>query len=230
MSDHDNKDGDPKKPSPYRVVISDETRAAQKHFAPAADRNTAPILDVLRDAVTPTGRALEIASGTGQHVTAFAAAFPEILWQPSDPDSGARVSVDAWVADSGLPNLAPALALDVTAERWDGALEPGLDLMVCINMIHISPWAACEGLLRGAGRLLRADGLLYLYGPYKQDGSHTAPSNEAFDESLQARNPQWGVRDLADVTAAAAEQGLSLDRTVEMPANNFSVLLQRGAD
>ena len=182
---------------------------------------------MLRGVVPAAGRALEIASGTGQHVASFAVAFPDIQWQPSDPSGDARASVDAWVADAGLANVAPALALDTTEGDWDAAIEPGLALAVCINMIHIAPWAACEGLLCGAGRLLRPGGLLYLYGPWKRDGVHTAPSNEAFDRSLRTRNPEWGVRDLADVAAAAATQGLSLERTVEMPANNLSVVLRR---
>jgi hypothetical protein len=203
-------------------------RPQRGQFANAAARNTGPILDVLRGVAPAAGRALEIASGTGQHVAAFAAAFPDIEWQPSDPSGEARASVDAWAAESGLVNLAPALALDTAVAGWDAAVEPGFDLVVCINMIHIAPWAACEGLMRGAGRLLRpADGLLYLYGPYKCNGVHTAPSNEAFDRSLRARNPEWGVRDLADVAAAAATHALALERTVDMPANNMSVVFRR---
>lgn len=229
MSNADRNQGDPKMSSPYRAVVGEETRVVRKHFAAAADRNTPPILEVLRDAVPATGRALEIAGGTGQHTTAFAAAFPGMHWQPSDRDGDARESINEWISYSGLANTAPPLALDVSEETWDAAVEPGLDLIVCINMIHVSRWAACAGLLRGAGRLLGADGLLYLYGPYKRDGRHTAPSNEAFDRSLRSSNPEWGIRDLADVTAAAAAQGLVLDKIVEMPANNLSVLFRRTA-
>jgi hypothetical protein len=221
--------GDAEGPSPYRAIVSEETRAGRKHFASAAERNTKPILDVLREIVPDTGRALEIASGTGQHVAAFAAAFPGIHWQPSDPGAEARDSIAAWVADSGLSNLAPPLDLDVTRPGWqDGAGGP-YDLMVCINMIHISPWSACLGLMDGAGMLIDPGGLLCLYGPYKRDGAHTAPSNEAFDQSLRSRNPEWGVRGMEDVAEAAAARGLAWEKTVPMPANNFSLVFRRTA-
>lgn len=199
-----------------------------RQFAPAAARNTEPILGVLRDVLPETGRALEIAGGTGQHAEAFARTFPGIQWQSSDPDAAARDSIGARVAESGLGNLAPPLDLDVAAPDWERAVEPGLDAVFCINMIHISPWAACAGLLRGAGALLRPGGLLYLYGPYKRGGEHTAPSNEEFDRSLRRRNPDWGVRDLDDVLAAAAGHSLALENVVAMPANNLSVLIRRG--
>jgi SAM-dependent methyltransferase len=216
--------------SPYRAAISDETRAARKHHAPAAARNTVPILDVLRGVLPETGRALEIASGTGQHAAAFAEAFPGIGWQPSDQDASARDSIAAWVAESGLGNLLPPVDIDVMRAGWPRAVAGELDLIVCINMIHISPWAACEGLMEGADELLREGGLLYLYGPYKRDGGHTASSNAAFDESLRSRNPAWGIRDMGDVEAAAGGQGMATESTVAMPANNFSVIFRkRGA-
>lgn len=213
--------------SPYLVAISQETRATRKHHAPAAARNTAPILDVLRGVLPEMGRALEIASGTGQHIAAFAEAFPGIDWQPSDPDAAARDSIAAWVAESGRGNLAPPLPLDVTVADWERAIESGIDAILCINMIHISPWAAGAGLLRGSGRLLRPGGLLYLYGPYKRGGRHTAPSNAAFDWSLRQRNPDWGVRDVDDVLEAAASLGFDPAGVVAMPVNNLSVLLRR---
>ncbi|MDH3231195.1 MAG: class I SAM-dependent methyltransferase [Alphaproteobacteria bacterium] len=214
-------------PSPYRAIVSAETRSVRKQCAPAAVRNTRPILDVLADVVPAAGRALEIASGTGQHIAAFAAAFPGIHWQPSDPGAEARDSIAAWVADSGLANLAPPLDLDVTHGDWPAAGGGPWDIMVCINMIHIAPWAACLGLMDGAGTLLRPGGALYLYGPYRRDGGHTAPSNEAFDQSLRARNPEWGVRGMEDVAQIAAVRGLAWERTVPMPANNFSLVLRK---
>lgn len=216
--------------SPYLGIVSDATRAQRKQFAPSAGRNIPPILAVLRDALPARGRALEVASGTGQHVAAFAAAHPGIDWQPSDPTPESRDSIAAWAAEAGQANIAPPLALDMLHPAWEAQLDGGLDAMVCINMIHISPWAACEGLLRGAGALLAAGGLLYLYGPYRRDGAHTAASNEAFDASLRARDPQWGIRDMETVAAAADAQGLGWERTVDMPANNFSLLFRKRPD
>jgi SAM-dependent methyltransferase len=193
-----------------------------RRFAPAAARNREPILDVLRAHLPASGTALEIASGSGEHAVAFAAAFPTLVWQPSDPDPANRASIAAWIAAEGTPNLLPPIDLDATADIWPLATA---DAVVCINMIHIAPWAACLGLLRGAARLLAPGGLLYLYGPFKRDGMHTAPSNEAFDESLRARDPAWGVRDLGEVCQAA--EGFALAATVAMPANNLSVLFRR---
>ncbi|UCH76256.1 MAG: DUF938 domain-containing protein [Rhodospirillales bacterium] len=200
---------------------------ARKQFAAAADRNAGPILDVLRDIIPTGGRALEIASGTGQHVVAFAAAFPEIDWQPSDPGAEARDSISAWIADAGRRNVLPPLDIDVTRAGWATSAHGPYDLIVCINMIHIAPWEACVGLMRGAGTLLVPDGLLYMYGPYRRDGVHTAPSNAAFDRSLRLRDPDWGVRDLAKVSKAAARNGLSQEAVVPMPANNLSLVFRR---
>lgn len=194
-----------------------------RQVAPAASRNRQPILDVLRPALPPQGLILELASGTGEHVAFFARAMPHLQWQPSDPDEMARRSIDAWVAET--PNIRPAIALDAREQVWplDNA-----DAILCINMVHISPWEATIGLMRGAGRLLQPGGLLYLYGAYRRDGQHTAPSNAAFDADLRARDPSWGVRDLEEVSAEAAANGLALDRIVPMPANNLSVLFVRG--
>jgi len=195
---------------------------ARRH-APATARNRDAILDVLRSALPPRGLVLEVASGSGEHVVHFGAALPALDWQPSDPDAAARASIDAWVADSGLANVRPALGIDAAAQPWpiDRA-----DAVLCINMVHISPWAATLGLLAGAGRLLPPGGLLYLYGPYRVDGA-MAPSNDEFDADLRRRNPAWGVRDLGTVSAAAADAGLRFERTVAMPANNLSVLFRR---
>lgn len=190
--------------------------------APATARNRDPILAVLRDVLPERGLVLEVASGTGEHAAAFAAALPALDWQPSDPDAEARASIDAWCAHTS--NVRPALALDAAAADWpiDRA-----DAILCINMVHISPWTATEGLMAGAERLLAPGAPLYLYGPYRRAGVPTAPSNEAFDADLKARNPAWGLRDLADVTALASARGLLLDRVVDMPANNLSVVFRR---
>ena len=195
-----------------------------RRFAPAAARNREPIHDVLRRVLPPAGTVLEIASGSGEHTAYLAERLPALIFQPSDPDPDARASVDAWSASLALPNVRPALALDVTQDDW-GVTSAGA--VVCINMIHIAPWACCEALLRGAARLLPEGGPLYLYGPYKFGGAHTAASNEAFDASLRGRNPLWGVRDLDEVVRAAGSVGLVLEETVAMPANNFSVILRR---
>lgn len=222
-------DEDERRPdrSSSRAVPGPAAWPARGQFASAAERNSQPILDVLRMAAPKAGRALEIASGTGQHVVAFARAFPGIDWQPSDPEPQARASIAAWVAEAGVANVRPALDLDMTRPDWDAGAEGPLEAIVCINMVHISPWAACQGLIQGAGRLLGAGGLLYLYGPYKRGGRHTAPSNEEFDRSLRQRNPTWGVRDVDDVAACARTRGLVLAGTVDMPANNLSVIFRR---
>ena len=189
----------------------------------AAERNKAPILAVLQRVLPSTGLVLEIASGGGQHVVHFAKALPRLAWQPSDPDAEARASIAAWAAAEQLDNVRPPLALDARAASWP---LDACDAIVCINMIHISPWTAAEGLFAGAERLLPADGVLYLYGPYRMQGRHTAPSNAAFDASLRAQSPEWGLRDLEEVEALAARHGFALGETVAMPANNFSVIFR----
>ncbi len=195
--------------------------------APAAARNAGAILEALRDVLPVAGTVLEIGSGSGQHIVALADAFPSIHWIPSDPAPRAPASIAARAEASGAGNIATPLDLDVTAPDWAAALDGPLDAMVCINVLHITPWAVCEGLMAGAGRLLATGAPLYLYGAYKRGGAHTAPSNEAFDRSLRQRDPAWGVRDLDDVVACAEAAGLGLDRVVEMPANNLSVILRR---
>ncbi len=198
--------------------------------SPAARRNRAPILEVLREVLGDgaPGTVLEVASGTGEHAVYLAPCFPDLAWQPSDTDPDMRASIRAWSDAAPSPNLRPPLNLDAQEEVWpvedEGWTGPPVIAILCINMIHIAPWAACLGLLAGAGRILGAGGTLYLYGPFARAGRHTAPSNEAFDASLRARNPDWGVRDLDRVAAAAASHGLVLTRTVEMPANNLSVI------
>ena len=193
--------------------------------APAAERNREPILAVLQRVLPPTGLALEIASGTGQHVVHFAKALPRWTWQPSEPDPKMRGSIAAWVSETGVANVLPPLDLDVSRADWP---VERADAVLCINMIHISPWRATEHLLAGCERLLGPGGILFLYGPYRRSGRHTAPSNEAFDESLRQRNPQWGLRDLETVEETANQHGLALSEVVEMPANNLSVVFVRG--
>lgn len=198
--------------------------ADSRRRAPAAARNRDPILAVLESALPPSGLVLEIASGTGEHAVHFARALPALDWQPSDPDADARASIAAWAAAEGLANLRPPLALDAASDDWPLARA---DAMVCINMVHISPWAATEGLMRGAGRVLSADAPLVLYGPYRRAGHPLEPSNAAFDADLKARDPRWGLRELEAVSACAAARGLALERVVEMPANNLCVVFRR---
>ena len=195
-----------------------------RRHAPAVARNRQPILDVLRQHLPPEGLVLEVASGSGEHVMHFATALPNLVFQPSDPDADARASIDDWAHTTGLANVRPAMALDAEAAAWP--LDTA-DAVLCCNMIHISPWAAAAGLIAGAARVLPADGLLYLYGPYRRGGRHTAPSNEAFDRDLRRRNPAWGVRDLEDVAASARDNGFGAPEIVEMPANNLSLIFRR---
>lgn len=197
---------------------------ARRH-APATERNRGALLEVLRDVLPGEGLVLEVASGTGEHAAWFAPAFPALLWQPSDPDPDARASIDAWGRATGAPNLRPALALDAAAPGWpvDAAAA-----ILCVNMIHIAPWAAALGLLDGAGRLLGPGGPLILYGPFRRGGAHTAPSNARFDAALRAQDPNWGIRDLDEVAAEAEARGLALDRVFEMPANNLTAVFRRG--
>ena len=195
-----------------------------RRTAPHVARNAAPIVEVLQGVLPERGLVLEVASGSGEHALHFARAFPVLLWQPSDPDPAALRSIEAWRAEAGLANLLPPIPLDARIEGWP--VEQA-DAILAINMVHISPWSATEGLMRGAGRVLPAGAPLYLYGAYRQAGVPTAASNEAFDASLRAANPEWGVRDLDEVAAEAAKNGLSLDAVVPMPANNLSVLFRR---
>lgn len=195
-----------------------------RRSAPHVVRNAGPIADVLRDILPERGLVLEVASGTGEHALHFAREFPKLLWQPSDPEPAALRSIEAWRAEAGLFNLLPAVALDARAVEWP---VEAADAILCINMVHISPWAATAGLMRGAGRLLATGAPLYLYGPYRQAGVETAPSNEAFDESLKARNPAWGLRDVEAVEAEGAKHGFRLETIVPMPANNLSMILRK---
>jgi hypothetical protein len=195
-----------------------------RRHAPATGRNRDAILAVLRRVLPPEGLVLEVASGTGEHATYFAPRLPHLRFQPTERDPALMGSILAWSAEAAAPNLLPPLALDAAAGQWpvDEAAA-----ILCINMIHIAPMAACEGLLRGAARLLPPDGPLYLYGPFRIGGRHTAPSNESFDAQLRAQDPSWGVRDLDEVGGLAAAAGLALEETIAMPANNLSVIFRR---
>lgn len=179
---------------------------------------------MLKRVLPPTGLVLEIASGSGQHVVHFARTFPALSWQPSDPDARARESISAWLLKEKLANVLPPIDLDVRKLPWR---VPALAGIVCINMIHISPWSATTALFAGARRSLRESGVVYLYGPYRVEGRRTAPSNEAFDRSLRAQDSEWGLRNLSDVVAVANEEGFDLIETVDMPANNLSVVFRK---
>lgn len=190
----------------------------------AAQRNRDPILSILRDLLAEAKLVLEIASGAGDHAVHFARHMPALQWQPSDASPEARALIRGLIAAERLANVLPPLELDAAADAWpiDRA-----DALVCINMVHISPWAATEGLMRGAARVLAAGQPLYLYGPYCRPGRALEPSNAAFDADLKRRDPRWGLRELDAVAACAEANGLALERVVEMPANNLSVIFRR---
>ncbi|MFL6856473.1 MAG: DUF938 domain-containing protein [Allosphingosinicella sp.] len=207
-------------PEPFVIAPGGEARRSAPHVA----RNAEPIAEVLRGALPERGLVLEIASGTGEHAVHFARALAGVTWQPTDPDPNALASIEAWRAEAGLDNLLPPLALDAAAGAWP---VERADAMVCINMVHISPWAATMGLMRGAGRCLAAGAPLILYGAYRRAGVPTAPSNEAFDLSLKARNPEWGLRALEVVQAEAEANGLRLEAVNEMPANNLTLVFRK---
>lgn len=193
-------------------------------YAPSVARNREAIASVLGPRLPESGLVLEIASGSGEHTVHLASAHPGLTFQPSDRDPEARASIDAWVAHMGLANVRPAITIDTT-ETF--APVTAADVVVCINMIHISPWASTVGLMRNAAAVLSPGGFLYLYGPYRRDGAHTAPSNAAFDVDLRSRNADWGIRDLEAVANLAAEHGFDTPDVIAMPANNFSVVFRR---
>jgi SAM-dependent methyltransferase len=195
-----------------------------RRSAPATLRNRDPILEVLRPMLPEAGLVLELASGTGEHTVHFARHLPALRWQPSDPSPEARASIAAWAEAEGLANVLPPLDLDAASAAWPIARA---DAVVCINMIHISPWEATEGLMRGAGAVLGPGQSLYLYGPYRRPGHAIEPSNAAFDADLKRRDPRWGLRDLDVVMACAEANGFALERVVEMPANNLSVIFRK---
>ena len=198
--------------------MTDDTRL----FAPSAARNRDPILAALRRHLPQFGTVLEVASGTGEHIAYFAAALPDLSWQPTDPVPERRASIDAWVAD--LPNVALALPLDATWTEWPVSRA---DCVLCINMIHIAPWQAAEGLVAGASRILPPHGLLALYGPYRQAGQAMKPGNAAFDADLRSRDPAWGLRELETLAALAAAAGFGPATVEPMPTDNLLVLFRR---
>ena len=197
-------------------------------YSTAAERNKHPILDVLRQTLPAHGTALEIASGTGQHVAWFAAHLPQWSWQPSDTVANAFSSIVALVAQQGLANVRPPVLLDVTAPAWPVGSAP-YDLVYCANMLHISPWATCAALMQGSARHLAADGVLATYGPYLEADVPTSDGNLAFDQSLRTRNPAWGIRRREDVEQVAADAGLRLAARHAMPANNLLLVWARAA-
>lgn len=199
-----------------------EPSAEAKRTAPATERNRDAITHVLKGCLPPQGTVLEIASGTGEHIIHFAAQFPHLDWQPSDSDPLALASITAWRAESGSANLRTPVPVDAATD-WQ---VRDVGAILCINMVHISPWEATRGLMRNAGRLLPSGGLLYLYGPFRQQNRPTAPSNEEFDRNLKSRNSQWGLRLVEDVAQEAMESGLSLNEVIEMPANNLSLVFR----
>jgi SAM-dependent methyltransferase len=195
-----------------------------RRYAPATLRNRDFILDVLRNVLPRSGVILEIACGSGEHVVHFAKHFPALVFQPSDPDPDAVSSIAAWVKATGVTNVRPPIALDASHSVWPIASADGI---ICINMVHISPWEATLGLIKGAAAILAPPSPFYLYGPYMREGFATAPSNQAFDRSLRDRNPTWGLRHLEAVAAMAQSVGFSAPIITEMPANNLSVVFRR---
>ncbi|MEM9922563.1 MAG: DUF938 domain-containing protein [Cyanobacteria bacterium P01_D01_bin.50] len=202
-----------------------------RKYAPATQRNREPILKVLLEILPPMGTILEIASGTGEHAAYFAPSLKPRKWIPSDTSISLRESIAAWVKHSKSENLYQPLDIDASQPIWKVEKEilaeiSDISAIVNINMIHISPWSACLGLIAAAGRILSQGGILYLYGPYKQCGEHTAPSNVAFNEYLKQQNPEWGIRNLEDVIEVASGHNLTLQKTYPMPANNLSVIFK----
>lgn len=196
-----------------------------RRHAPATARNREAILAVLKRHLPSKGKVLEIASGTGEHITYFAqASSPDLVFQPSDPDAAARASIDAWVASFGVSNVRRAIELNAASEVWP---ITSADAVLCINMVHIAPWAATEGLVRGAAQILPSGGMLYLYGPYRFEGRHTASSNAAFDADLRRQNPEWGVRDVEAMVALATAHRFQSPLIEQMPANNVSLVFRR---
>ncbi len=221
--------GDPKGQSPAGTDPEPQSRydwtvTGGALTSPSVARNRDPILNVLRRLLPQTGTVLEIASGTGEHAVHFAGAFPHLQWQPTDYDEQALSSIAVHRAASGLSNLLPPLMLDAAAPEWP---VKQVDAVVAINMLQVSPWPVVQGLMAGAGRVLSPGGALYLYGPFKENGAHTSPGNEAFDQNLRLRNPEWGVRDVEEVADLARTHGLVLVERVVMPANNLSLVFRR---
>ena len=201
-----------------------------QRYAPATERNREAILAVLQKHLPNQGTVLEIASGTGQHAVFFAPHLTQRYWLPTDMDPANLASIAAWREEADAANLLPPRQLDVRDPVWaiDCDLPAPVSAIVNINMLHISPWACCEALFAGAAEILIGGAVVMLYGPYRRDGLHTAPSNAAFDDQLRSQDPKWGVRDLEAVVDVAVEQGFACQKVYEMPANNLSVIFERG--
>lgn len=216
----------PMSPSEPTALEDRPTGPDRRIYSPSAARNREPVLAILKQVLPGEGLVLEIGSGTGEHAVHFAAAFPRLSWQPSDPDKVSRESIASWITASGLKNIRAPLELDVRLPAWPN-VPAQLDAIVSLNMIHIAPWPATLGLFAGAGRHLPQGRPLFLYGPFMRNGVHTAPSNAEFDRSLKSRNSEWGVRDIADLMRIGKEIGLELTQTLDMPANNLSLVFRR---
>lgn len=204
-------------------IVAEATPDEQKH-APATLRNRDAIVAVLRDILPEQGLILEIASGTGEHAVYFGRAFPELTFQPSDPDPACCQSIAAWTKREGVANILPPLQLDAQAAQWD---VQDVAAILCINMVHISPWESSIGLFDKAGKLLAPGAPFYLYGPYLREDVETAPGNLAFERSLKSRNLRWGLRDVADMDALATRNGFARESLTEMPANNISLVYRK---
>ncbi len=204
-----------------------------KQYAPATQKNRQSILEVLQKVLPNDGSILEIASGTGEHSIFFAPHFSPRKWIPSDVNIASLNSISAWLDDCHIDNIEQPLLIDISTESWLNKYqylwqnEPKITAIININMIHISPWQSCLGLMNSARQILSKDGILYLYGAFKIDNKHTALSNEIFDQSLRSQNSQWGVRNLQDVIEVAKNNGLICIEIIEMPSNNLSVIFKR---
>lgn len=210
---------------PGSIAVGDRSCVATaRQVSPSAARNRGPIRKVLTRVVPNRGLALEIGSGTGEHAVCFAKALPKLVWLPSDPDLDSRASIEAWIVTEKLANMLAPVAIDVRRKTWGVEDCAPFDAMISINMIHIAPWAAAMGLLAGAERLLRPDGVLFFYGPFMRRGVHTAPSNAVFDSDLKRRDKRWGVRDVDKLASEAESYGIELREIVKMPANNLSLI------
>lgn len=207
-------------------MTSDAPSPDPRRHMPATLRNRDAILAVLQETLPRQGTLLEIASGSGEHAAFMAPQLTPLVWQPSDYEAENLPSIDAYASDSSSGNIQPAVQLDVTQPSWP--VQTSIAALLCCNMIHIAPWAAAEGLFHGAAIILMKDAPLLLYGPFRRNGAHTAPSNAAFDDSLQSRNADWGVRCLdTDVLPLAQRTGFALERVVEMPANNLTAIFRK---
>ena len=201
-----------------------EILADRRIVSPSAERNKGPIAEILMLVLPGQCEVLEVSSGTGQHILHFAQAMPRIRWQPTEQDADALKSIESWLRQTPMQNVKAPLRLDVCDPIWP---VRRVEAVVCINMLHIAPPSAAEALLRGAGKVLAPGGILFLYGPYRRQGQHTSPGNQAFDEQLKAANPEWGVRNLEDVARLARAADLELEQIHDMPANNLSVVFRK---